>query len=726
MTINSVIRTVILKTNSYWPFHQLNRLPYRLAIWSFTRTCRGYAEIRSVYLRHALVDGQWTPALSDIDLSIIIDKALTPEHMYSFLQHLWKRLDRLQSWFPMIGEIEILSENHLDSWRKFRIEGREMVNWQLLAGKELVISEYHPSPTRFEREAFDYTFWFYVQNVTDLYRQEDSTSYLRRQDLMRLQRKMDRCLAAMGCQGSGTIPDSGREQSEAAVIVNLVADLERGLAKLRLPTGLGPAAIWRMPGIQKPESNEELPKFDLELEKFSGEVESVYLDHRGDAWVVLRDDAETVAKTQCVEAVRALFRKRDVNTLFFSPRLFAYMLRYLRPYDYAWWVEQARHVFGSTLLTGIAPPPMSAFRFDLLGHAPLLLMLPQCRDVVMSVGAGNPPPGGLEWNLHRAIALKHLLLGGKVSRSLDEMLTDCIQTDPDTIAVMRQLEDKLSGRLTGNVLFDWFVVMRNLLDDVHLALSSNEDWEAIKWDDQISSELQNPGDRAKTNDTIVSAIVPVHNGERFLHDAIDSILHQECRGIEIIIIDDGSTDDSARIAKSYGDKVRYVHQQNGGPATARNSGLGLAQGKYIAFLDADDLWPPGKLQDALEVLESDPLVDAVIGRSRFLKLASENSPISVYEEVLEPRVFLQMGSAVIRRPVFEKTGLFDTVLEYSEDIDWFLRAREQGMVLKTMNNISLLHRLHGGNMTSAVGRGQLQLARVLKRSLDRRREKSKS
>lgn len=723
MTLKSLIRTLVLKTNAFWPFSQLNRLPYRLAIWSFTRTCRECKEIRSVYLRHALLDGQWTPALSDIDLSIIIDKALTPKQLYTFLQLLWKRLDRLQFWFPMIGEVEILSEHHLESWRKFRIEGEEAVNWKLLAGKELVTEEYSPAPTRFEREAFDYAFWFYLQNVTDLYRQADSTSYLRRQDLMRLQRKIDRCLATMGYQNSGTMPEPGREQPEARLIVDLIDDLERGLAKLELRIEDGPETNWRMPGIPKSKSSEGLAKVGLELEEFAGEVESVYLVNQDEAFVILRDDAEAVAKICCVEAVRALFRKRAVNTLFFSPGLFVFMLRYLRPYDYSWWVNQARHVFGSKLLTGIAPPPPSAFGLDLLAYAPVLLMLPQSHGVVMQAGTDNLTPAELEWNLLRAIALKHLLLGGNVPRSLDEFPAACHETDPDIIPVMSTLKEKPGGRLSGNEMFDWFVVMRNLLDDIHKVLSSSDDWETMKWHDHISSEMQIPGDAAQTSEILVSAIVPVYNGESFLADAIGSILDQEYPGIEIIVVDDGSTDGTARIAKACGEKIRYFHQQNSGPAAARNSGLRLAQGRFIAFLDADDLWPPGKLHAALEVLEADPQVDAVIGRSRFLQLAGEDNSSSVYEAVLEPRVFLQMGSLVVRRRMFEKTGLFDTALEYSEDIDWILRARDHGMVLETMDDISLLHRLHGGNMTCAAGRGQLQLARVLKRSLDRRRDK---
>jgi glycosyltransferase involved in cell wall biosynthesis len=226
----------------------------------------------------------------------------------------------------------------------------------------------------------------------------------------------------------------------------------------------------------------------------------------------------------------------------------------------------------------------------------------------------------------------------------------------------------------------------------------------------------------RIDNPMVSVIVPVFNGEDFLAEALDSIFRQQGADLDVIVVDDGSTDRSSSIARASVNSVQYHFQKNAGPSAARNAGLKRARGEFIAFLDADDQWPADKLQQALKVLQEEPAVQVVIGRSQFLKLRTGGNSGSTFEEVLTPRIYLQLGSAVFRRSAFERIGPFNPEFRYSEDIDWFMRAREQGILMKTLDSISLLHRLHGNNMTGATRREGLQLAEVLKKSLDRRRK----
>ena len=104
----------------------------------------------------------------------------------------------------------------------------------------------------------------------------------------------------------------------------------------------------------------------------------------------------------------------------------------------------------------------------------------------------------------------------------------------------------------------------------------------------------------------VSVVIPVYNGDRYLAEAITSVLDQTYKNFELIVVDDGSTDGSAEIAKSYKQAVLYTFQPNGGLSKARNTGLALARGKYIAFLDHDDLWLPHKLARQVTYLDSHP------------------------------------------------------------------------------------------------------------------------
>ena len=223
---------------------------------------------------------------------------------------------------------------------------------------------------------------------------------------------------------------------------------------------------------------------------------------------------------------------------------------------------------------------------------------------------------------------------------------------------------------------------------------------------------------------LVSVIIPVFNGERFLREAVQSVLDQKYSPVEIIIVDDGSTDGTATVARSLGETVRYLRQTNQGPAAARNRGIEQAQGSLIAFADADDLWPSEKLELQLPYLINDPAIEIVMGRIQQVRLSKTVNGQTQAEEFDEPAFSVNLGSAVIRKSVFERVGLFDETMRYSEDVDWFMRAREAGAAIVTLDAVTLLYRQHEENMTRGKSTTELNVLKALKRSLDRRREQT--
>ena len=218
---------------------------------------------------------------------------------------------------------------------------------------------------------------------------------------------------------------------------------------------------------------------------------------------------------------------------------------------------------------------------------------------------------------------------------------------------------------------------------------------------------------------LVSIIIPVFNGERFLREAVESVLAQKYSPVEIIIVDDGSTDGTATVARSFPETVRYLHQTNHGPAAARNRGIEQAQGNLIAFADADDLWPSHKLELQLPYLIRDSKIDIVLGRIQQVLLSETQA-----KEIGDPAFSVNLGSAVIRRSCFERVGLFDETMRYSEDVDWFMRAREGAAAIMTIDAVTLFYRQHEQNMTRGKSTSELNVLKALKKSLDRRREQT--
>jgi hypothetical protein len=220
---------------------------------------------------------------------------------------------------------------------------------------------------------------------------------------------------------------------------------------------------------------------------------------------------------------------------------------------------------------------------------------------------------------------------------------------------------------------------------------------------------------------LVSVIIPVYNGERFLKDAVESVLAQKYPSLEIIIVDDGSTDGTDAIARALPCDVRYFKQGNSGPAAARNRAIRDTAGEFVAFLDVDDLWPEHTLSMLVDELAARPDLDVVHGYAQLL----EYEPVSdSYEFRGNPQEAFAwyIGAALYRKRVFGTVGLFDPTLTFGEDVDWFTRARELQVPMRRLEAVTLHVRRHGRNMTHGKNLLALNMLRVFKKALDRKRD----
>jgi glycosyltransferase involved in cell wall biosynthesis len=219
----------------------------------------------------------------------------------------------------------------------------------------------------------------------------------------------------------------------------------------------------------------------------------------------------------------------------------------------------------------------------------------------------------------------------------------------------------------------------------------------------------------------ISVIVPCYNMSMFLDEAVASILAQNHDELEILIVDDGSTDDTAERVKQLPGPVRYLRQDNGGPAVARNRGLDAARHDLIAFLDADDLWPPDKLSIQLAELQADSSLDFVLGNQRHFGVRPGAPAASRDYDFDSAHFIFLLGCGLFRRRVFEKVGGFDESMRYSEDTDWFFRAREASAPYKLMPDVTVFYRRHERSMTHGRGALEKGFLAAIKKSLDRRR-----
>ena len=204
---------------------------------------------------------------------------------------------------------------------------------------------------------------------------------------------------------------------------------------------------------------------------------------------------------------------------------------------------------------------------------------------------------------------------------------------------------------------------------------------------------------------LVSVVIPCFNQARFLGAAIASALAQTHTPVEVVVVDDGSTDDTAAVTARF-PGVRYVRQENAGLSAARNTGLGKSRGAYLAFLDADDVLLPRAVEAALECLETSPECAFVSGRFRYVDADGVLQLVDVPPKVpADPYLAFLRGNhigmhatVVYRRPPLEAAHGFDVSLPACEDYDLFLRLAAEHPVLRH-DEVVADYRQHGANMS---------------------------
>lgn len=221
----------------------------------------------------------------------------------------------------------------------------------------------------------------------------------------------------------------------------------------------------------------------------------------------------------------------------------------------------------------------------------------------------------------------------------------------------------------------------------------------------------------------VSVVIPVHNGARYLGQAIESVCVQTLPPAQIIVVDDGSTDDSATVARSFA-QVEYVFQQNAGAATARNAGAALARHQYLAFLDADDMWMPQKLEWQLAALNNQVAYDMAFGHVEQF-VSPDLSPEEQEKiHIPNPRMAAFSPSALLmRRADFLRVGEFEAQWGVGEFIDWYLKSIDAELQSHVLPEVVLRRRVHTANMGRLKQDARSDYVRIAKATLDRRRRK---
>lgn len=211
-----------------------------------------------------------------------------------------------------------------------------------------------------------------------------------------------------------------------------------------------------------------------------------------------------------------------------------------------------------------------------------------------------------------------------------------------------------------------------------------------------------------TEPKTISVIIPTYNSAKYLPQAIDSVIAQLYPVFEIIVVNDGSTDDTDNVIKDYLDCIIYIKQPNAGPASGRNAGIKMAQGEYIAFLDADDIWMPDKVKEQMNVFQENPNAALVYSRAAVLN-QKDNNLSSYTGDVYSGKIFekllencpIVLTTVIVKSDVIKQNGGFNESLFTAEDTNLFLKIAK-GYEIVCTDKVLAYYRKHNTNRSNRV------------------------
>jgi len=223
---------------------------------------------------------------------------------------------------------------------------------------------------------------------------------------------------------------------------------------------------------------------------------------------------------------------------------------------------------------------------------------------------------------------------------------------------------------------------------------------------------------------LISVVIPCYNRDRYLAEAIESVLGQTYPAIELIVIDDGSSDRSGEIAQSY--PLKYRYQSNRGIGAARNAGIAIATGEFLAFLDSDDIWVKDKLATQMAVFIDNPDTEAVFGYAQnFYSPELDQNFRNRIRCPQQPIAAYLPSSMLIKRSAFLRIGLFDEKSKMVADLGWYIAAMEHQLQRIIILDVVYYRRLHESNNGITKRQYANERLHLIKAKLDRERAKQR-
>lgn len=475
MILRNLIRIIVLKTNSIWPFNYLNRIPYYLAIKIFIRIFSVYKEIKSIYLRHGLSEKNWVPGISDIDLTIIIDGNLSKENSYLFLQVFWKKFEKVKKFFPMLGEADIINDSEIKNWTKFSIRGYESRNWKLLYGEKNVESNYSLDPNTLSMDSLNYAITTYLEYFIPKFYSDETNRFIKEKELSRLTSKIFRYAKSSLLENDLKIKNNSDLYSELLcnILKKLKSSIENNVPKVSIENDVN--------DISQSFHDEDFNSNEINLKGISdykNQIASFKISYTV-RFIILKDDLKDEEIIDCVEAIRKNFSKLKVKPVILNKSLFEYLVRIYNPFVYSQLVGAREILLGDDLFLSIKQPDILYYKKALLEEIGNIILFPKKHSLISPLKIQPFLLNGFVSDINRILFLKLFLEKKILKTDFADGIEECKKNYSVYIKQTEQLITEYDSADKKKLSFDTYSLLNSLTEDIHKALLSHDNYREI-------------------------------------------------------------------------------------------------------------------------------------------------------------------------------------------------------------------------------------------------------
>jgi len=472
MNSRDLIREFVLKTNSYRPFSSLNKFPYELAVKAVRYLCGQFSAIATVYLRGSLAEREWVPALSDIDLTIVIDDALKLDEEYAFLHSFWKAHKRLKRLFPMLGEVEIFNVSELSIVRKFGILGYKSDTWQRIYGKEVRnFEDVRPGRTTRYVDPINFALQFYLDAFLRGISKENGKSYLASADLRRLASKIIRTLDLVELRSD--IDDIRYQVWDDGTLLEFVmARLDECVSSFNQQRPPQEAKERLLIHEIRAPDNGNFGRLDLDyrlLEQMQSLVDGVILSRR-EGFVVLKKETGLAGAGRLLIDMTDLLRKIG-NFGMMTHRTFEFILRYFNPFLYTEFMENRSVLWGRDVVLDVEPPNKYCFLNFLMKKVKNVLHFARNRDLIVAERREVFASTSLAWVMNMAPIIKLYLEKNTLITSYRTAWLEGRRQYPEYENMRRQLWESSSEMSLETLSWEWYRLLKSIGSDIQKNLA---------------------------------------------------------------------------------------------------------------------------------------------------------------------------------------------------------------------------------------------------------------